>query len=631
MATPSSNPLSHAMSQNNGAVPPSSGRMALDNLIRRELKVSDPNDSQQIAQALLSRYKDTPKAAAIAREAEGVPFALSTSSSATPIAQASMSSQAELQQAIDDVERDLRELTTNAILKDITPELQGWATAIRTAITEGINAAQFAIDSRQRDKAFGIRRTLGDFARVARLIGALTPTVNINYRKLAQSLDEVAAVMLVKMGEAISSIGFNSGRYLLQVAYSDLQSRRDAVIAALRNLTGTVQEAYDPSEWQRGLNAYRLFYKYLETNAQGDLRSLLVETELARVMDSLLQRAGRGGSEGLRQLGATFQIDIEQLRRLVIVGNKAVNPPAPPFTAFLDAVQLFIDSVQPSGGSRLIRIARPPILFYGLYGQSVLNADDPALNLVQLVILRGSLASQLDRLAQTSNEPSTLKGQIILDKVLYDVDRAIDLYAVGTKDSFDQPERRAVAYSYVIDAFLNPPNLNQDPPPNDGFDELRELRLTVGFGLEEQRNERRTLFTTLRDVLREIRNLLFLPINPGFIEGFNTELRGLGELDTTRNNALLQQLIRQELFVQQDVEASWENLVQTMASDYVSYTELFGADGIIRQLLDVALSRSGGQYLNPEPIVPDSDSFSLMTIAAAANRLVPLPPQAPTS
>ena len=521
-----------------------------------------------------------------------------------------------------DVERDLKELTTNAILKDITPELEGWAIAIRSAITEGVNAARFAIDSRQRDKTFAIRRTLGDFARVARLIGTLTPTVNINYRKLAQSLDEVAAILLVKMGEAISSIGFNSGRYLLQVAYSDLQARRDAVIAALRNLTGTVQEAYNPSDWQRGLNAYRLFFKYLEANAQGDLRSLLVETELARIMDTLLQRAGQGGSEGLRQLGATFQIDIERLRRLVIVGNKAVNPAAPPFTAFLDTVQLFIDSVQPAGGSRLIRIARPPILFYGLYGQSVLNADDPALSLVQLVILRGNLADQLDRLAQTSTAPSTLKGQIILDKVLYDVDRAIDLYAVGTKDSFDQPERRAVAYSYVIDAFLNPPNLNLPEPSDDRFDELRAVRRAAGFVFAPpQVNERLTLLTALRNLLKEIRNRLFLPVISGFNEEFNVELRGLDGIATTEDDPVLQDLIRQELFIQQDMEASWENLVQTMASDYVSYTEVFGKDGIIRQLLDAALLRSGDVYLNPESTVPDSDAFSLMTLATKGIRL----------
>src|SRR5262245_24421354 len=165
-----------------GAPPPigSPQRLALDNLIRRELRVGDPNDPQQVAQALLARYQGTPRATAIAQEARGLPF-LQTVPVETTMAQAPTSSDSELQQAIDDVERDLRELTTNALLKDVIPELEGWAAALRSAIREGITAARFALDPRQRDKAFAIRRQLGDYARMARLVGALTPAVNMNY------------------------------------------------------------------------------------------------------------------------------------------------------------------------------------------------------------------------------------------------------------------------------------------------------------------------------------------------------------------------------------------------------------------------------------------------------------------
>ena len=111
-----------------GTPPPTGSpqRLALDNLIRRELRVGNPNDPLQIAQALLTRYKGTPRAAAIAQEAMGLPF-LQTSPVETRVMQAPTSSDAELQQGIDDVERDLRELTTNNLLKDITPELEGWA------------------------------------------------------------------------------------------------------------------------------------------------------------------------------------------------------------------------------------------------------------------------------------------------------------------------------------------------------------------------------------------------------------------------------------------------------------------------------------------------------------------------
>jgi hypothetical protein len=178
MSTPAMNSSYNSpMSPNqnsNGSHPAhqSSARTALDNLLRRELKVSDPADAQQIAQALLARYQNDPRAAAIRKEAEGVPFLLSASPVA-PMTQSATSSDAELQQAITDVERDLHELTNNSILKDITPELQGWTQAIRGAIADGVTAARFALDPRQRDKTMGIRRTLGDYARLARLISEL--------------------------------------------------------------------------------------------------------------------------------------------------------------------------------------------------------------------------------------------------------------------------------------------------------------------------------------------------------------------------------------------------------------------------------------------------------------------------
>jgi hypothetical protein len=205
-----------------GGMPANGGqqRLALDNLLRRELKISDPNDPQAVANALLERFKDDPRASAISQEAKGLPFLQALSMPNLPV-QSATSSSAELQQAKDDVERDLQELLTNSLLKDVTQEIQGWAQAVRSAIAEGTTAARFALDPRQRDKAFAIRRQLGDYARLARLVGALTPTLSMTYRKFAQSLDEVAAVILVTMGEALSSVGFNGGRFLLQAPYTE--------------------------------------------------------------------------------------------------------------------------------------------------------------------------------------------------------------------------------------------------------------------------------------------------------------------------------------------------------------------------------------------------------------------------
>ncbi|MEO0804375.1 MAG: hypothetical protein AAFY57_19190, partial [Cyanobacteria bacterium J06642_2] len=454
MATQPTNPFSS--SQRGGMLPRdnTTQRLALDNLLRRELNVSDPSDAQQVANALLSLYQDTPKAIAINREAEGVPFL--TAPSATPMmTPQATSSDVELQQAIADVDRDLLELTTNSLLKDVKVELEGWAAAVRFAIADGVNAARFALDTRQRDKALGIRRTLGDYARMARLVGALTPSLNTTYRKFAQSLDEVASVMLVMMGEALANVGFSGGRFLLQVPYSELQTRRDAVIHALRNLTGSTQEAYGPNEWPRGLDAYRRLYEELERQGQGDLRSLLVETEIARIMDNLIHRIDHGNVEGLRQIGSTAQLDLQRFRRLIIIAQRLVRPESPPLTTFLSALQLFTQAFNSAGGFRLMKIARPPILFYGLYGTTSLDDSDQIL--LNLIRDRGLLADELDCLLSCGCDENTVKCQILLDKILYDIDRAIDLYIMSAT-RFGLPERRASAYSFIINSFINAPS-----------------------------------------------------------------------------------------------------------------------------------------------------------------------------
>ncbi len=641
------------MAQNNGMLPNAASRMALDNLIRRELKVSDPNDAKQIAEALFNRYKDTPRATAITREAQGVPFALSTAST-TPVSQVIRSSDTEWQQAVSDVEHDLNALLENAILKDIKPELQGWAMAIRSAIADGVNAARYALDTRRRDVAFGIRRTLGDYARMARLVGILTPGMNINYRKLAQSLDEVAAVLLVMMGEAIANVGFNGGRFLLQAPFSELQARRDAAIYALRNLIGSTQEAYDSNNWPRGLDAYRELYKFLETQGQGDLRALLVETELMRIMDALIQRSGQGSVEGLRQLGATAQLDVERLRRFVILASNALPTPAPPLVAFLESLQLFVDAFDSAGGSRLVKIARPPVLFYGMYGTSGLDRADR--RLLELIIQRGLLADQLDCFAQCGCNADSVKCQIVLDKILYDVDRAIDLYAVGQTD-FGEPEQRAAAYGYVIAAFLRQGPF-QDSSSDNNPPELSPFvgRTSLPLGCLDPALVSPTIALNLRETLRELYNKLLpidsidstssitLPAIPSLVTGApladETPLEIVGALD--RIAALdepdkpdFYKRAIQELRIQKDMEQRWENLVKSMASDCVPFENTrrtdssrileVGVFGITTQILNEAIylvrnNPNDHQPSNNRMIrLPAQYEFGIETIADAIN------------
>jgi len=421
-------------------------RLVLDNLMRRELKVGDPNDPIQVAQALLERYRDDPRAQAIGQEARGLPF-LQTVPTAPVVQMLTAAGGAEWKQALEDIEHDLRSLTHDAILKDVTPELRGWAQAIRTALQEGYNASRFGLDPRNRDKGFAMRRQLNDYARLARLVGAHTPAMLANFRKFAQSLDEAANLLIVIMGEALANVGFGGGRYVPQVAYADLQTRRDAAIYALRNLVGSTQMAYGPDEWPRGLDAYRQLNNLLDAQGQSDLRSLLVETELARTMDELVQRSGDNTSEGLRAVGSTSLLGLERFRRFIVVTRRGVSPESPALFAFLEALQLFASAFDSAGGFRLMKIARPPILFYGLYGSSGLDPADQ--RLVDIVSRRNLVADAIDCVAGAccTTDKACL---VLLDKVLYDIDRAIDLYALGFVD-FGTAERRASAYAYLID------------------------------------------------------------------------------------------------------------------------------------------------------------------------------------
>jgi hypothetical protein len=555
-------------------------RLALDNMIRRELKVANPSDPQQIAAALLDRYKADPRALAIAQEARGLPF-LHTGATATPPIVLPTSSSAEWQQAVEDVEADLRALSSDAILKDVRPEIQGWAQALRSALREGYNAGRFALDPRNRDKCFGIRRQLNDYARVARLMGTLTSSITQYYRKLAQSLDEAAAVLLVVMGEALSNIGIGGGRYLLQAPYTELQVRRDAAIYALRNLVGATQQAYGPNDWPRGLDSYRALYTQLETQGQGDLRALLEEGELARLMDELIQRAANGDVQGLRALGSTAQIDLNRVRRLVSVAHQIANPESPPLAAFLESLMLFSEAFDTAGGIRLLRIARPPILLYGLYGQqSLLSADQ---RLLQLIQRRGVFANQIDCYTTCACSDDAELTQMVFDKVLYDVDRAIDLYALGN-DELGPPEGRASAYSFVIDsALLHTARIAASASS------VVDPQVTFAGSLpcslpRDGDTASETSLAAIRQSLVDIRGLL-RPIQGDASRRY----WDIAPADYAR--AVRRDHRHQELCFQRDSELRLRSLVETMAPGCIADAAIFGAeDGVIQRLMRRALN-----------------------------------------
>ena len=584
--------------------------LAIDNMLRNELKVSDPRDASQVAAALLARYKDSPRARGIAQEAQGVPYLQQQQMQVLPPTMPT-SSDVEFRQANSDVEKSLQDLGSSALLDDFGPELGGWAQAIRSAVAEGGQAARNGLDPRQRDKTLTIRRQLGDYARLARFVGALTPSMTPNYRKLAQALDEVAAVLLVMLGEALANIGFSSGYYLLQVPYVELQQRRDSAVYALRNLVGSTQQSYGPDDWPRGVNAYRFLFNTLEEQGQGDLRALLVESELARAMDDLIQRAGQGGADGLRALGVTAGIDLERFRRLVVVAStlrkKGIEYQSPPLSAFLESLLLFVDAFTPAGGSRFLKIARPPILFYGLYNQTLGDESFDA-TLMELIQLRGQIATQVDYLLY-GYEPNRAAIQIMLDMMVYLIDRIIDLYAVSV-DSESIPEQRAIAYLLLIAQIAGQIDPRIDPPGgassgnydlyiaymNDFISQISVRHSRIVAGLTTKSVATITAFEepNLTKFFRRFGTLArkaLLKFNSEAISQMTSPPQASVQVPTYAadptdslypwdiNYTVLRQMlpasVEQELLIQLGVEERWLNLVRTMSPDFQPDNRIF--------------------------------------------------------
>jgi hypothetical protein len=589
--------------------PSGAGRAALDNLLRRELKVSDPTDPRQIATALMDRYRNDVRAQAIEQEARGLPF-LQVPAAAAPALAAPTATGSDLLQAIGDVEADLRDLTVNNLLKDIAPELVGWGDTIQAAIDSGTSAARYAIDPRQRDAAFAARRQLGEYARLARLVGALTPAVNTDFRNLAQSLDEVAAVILVTMGESLANLGFAGGRYLMQVPFTELQVRRDAVLNALRNLSGATQQAFSPDSWSRGLDAYRQVFNLLEDQGQGELRVVLNEVELGRAMDQLIHLAGDGSIQGLRALGVTAWSQLHRFHRLIQVTLRLEA--SPPLAAFQDALQLFIDAFTAGGGFRLLRVARPPILFYGLYGYNDMMVADR--RLLEMVTRRGPFAEQLDCLTRCACDPTTVMLQIVLDKILFHLDRAIDNYCVGDID-FGIPEARAASYSYLIDALAPLPPVWPWTPP--GFVNPIALSPYLARLAEPALLPIAQALGLFRGLLRPIAGHPFLNLwsaeqQAGF--DMNVGNNAMWTNGLTHNPMGLADMLHTELCLEKQNDLDWRPVVEQMAAGCTGFEGIFvdalPGSGCLSLVSDRAMAFVDAanppprQCLTGEPVIP---------------------------
>ena len=440
----------------------SQGALTVDNVFRRMLKVANPRDPDEVAKALLARYADD--AQKIKREQQGVP--ISSYQLAEMAGQVSGPLSTEIRQATDDLERDLGALVSDIQLKDIAPELRGLSNSVRDAATMGLDAARLALDPAQRDRAFAARRTLGDYARLTRLLGAVTACATALYCRVSQSIDMCSNIILVSAGEALASAGVTRSGGLLQVPAAELQSRRDAVVGALRRLMGVEgnvvvalsnvlnQQSTGPSPGAAG--ALALVISELEDSGAQELRALLDEGFVSGLLDNLLDHAVATTPDSLRSIGSTAVVTSGMLERFVEMVQPLTKPANGTRTLeqsiildYVIALKGFSDGFSASkSGYRMPFLARPPLLGYGFYGA---GGVDTATSMLQtLAVKRSQIAELVDCLCCVCTDNSAVAAAIAA-KLLFDLDRAIDLFCLGdTEDAVGLPELHAAAYGYVF-------------------------------------------------------------------------------------------------------------------------------------------------------------------------------------
>ena len=239
----------------------------------------------------------------------------------------------------------------------------------------------------------------------------------------------------------------------------------------------------------------RDFLRKIESSGHLDLRALLDEGTLANHLDGLVELAARNDGPGLRALGATADITTQRLYRLLSMGDKVKAAPA--LSHFLKALQLFLDTFTSSeAGYRLLYIGRPAIAQRGRLG---FGALDPATTrLMTLIGQRAQLAGFADCFLSCECDLPDVLRQVMLDKVLHDTDRAIDLYILGRDGDGDgEAEWRAAGYGVLIGTLGRPGVIAQDrrPPPGPFRNTplgtlLGQIEATLTLGKFNGRNNR---------------------------------------------------------------------------------------------------------------------------------------------
>ncbi len=441
-----------------------------DEFLRRQLGISNAGDPESVVAALRKLYPST--AARLDDESKGVairqlnepelPVKAPTGGAASP-------GQQHYALVMQALEADLKSVVEHSSNRDYKAPLAGWRDAILAELGEGEAAAYQAADAAQRDRTFYSVRKLGDYARVARMVGLLNPALNLEFRRLASTIDEAAISLRVLAGDALFRAGFDEGGTVFQVALDDLRQRRETLINALDRFVSNHSE--DADDWGDGEASYGALLRTLGEQGHLELRAILRPQAMARLLNVLLDNVPQQQPDYLRGIASTVPVELVQLRRLLAVatdllGRRSGESQAAsgPLSNFVQALNLFIDAfARPGTGSRLLNISLPAP-FASL---QLARADEGTGIVRELFQLRTKLATELDAVHTDPDfDPLQWPIPVKLDRVLYDVDRAIDLYLMGGGNNLDGvEERRARMYAVMLQRWLD--QMADAPPGPD--------------------------------------------------------------------------------------------------------------------------------------------------------------------
>jgi hypothetical protein len=409
------------------------GARALDELLRRKLKVGNPSDVTEMLRALQARYPD--KDALLTAESLGfAATALPSTALAPPSGAAGPRrsfSAAEYETVLSDMKADFATVVSAPSNRDIGVEISGWRDLLLKEYAEGSAGARLAQDAGKRERALLAVRRLNEYAWVARLIGIPMGELYWDFRRLAVTLDNAADIVRILIGEALYEVGLGYNGLLLQVPATDLRLRGESAVEALTGLIAGEEGIFD--DWGERFRAYNDFFERLDP----ELKPYARPEGLKDSVDGLVNTFSNGMSsmtaDSLRQLAATAPLEVGRLRRVLrVASNVQGSQPSSALSIFVQSLALFLAAFDSSrGGALYIDLGLPA----PLAARKLRPMDIAARNLLRrLVDYRSQYAETLEgTLAFELRTARRMKELAYFDLGLFLVNLAID--TVASSDS----------------------------------------------------------------------------------------------------------------------------------------------------------------------------------------------------